>query len=77
MVWLGRAVNHAGSGQAAGAGVGQMMVGLPGGNGGHGGHGLGGGGYGYSRYGPVSLGPIGLILVVLLLLYFTGNLPVR
>ena len=46
MVWLGRAVNHAGSGQAAGAGVGQMMAVLPGGNGGHGGHGLGGGGYG-------------------------------
>lgn len=35
---------------------------------------LGGGGWGHSRYGAVSWSPLGIIAVVLLLLYFTGNL---
>lgn len=35
---------------------------------------LAGGGWGYSRYGAVGFSPLGLILVVLLVLYFTGRL---
>lgn len=35
---------------------------------------IGGGGWGYSRYGAVGLGPAGLILLVLAVMYFTGNL---
>ena len=35
---------------------------------------LGGGGLGYSRHGAVGLGPAGLIAIVLLVMYFTGNL---
>ena len=35
---------------------------------------LGGGGWGYSRYGYVGMSPAGLILLVLAVLYFTGNL---
>ncbi|MDO9018959.1 MAG: DUF3309 domain-containing protein [Deltaproteobacteria bacterium] len=35
---------------------------------------IGGGGWGFSRYGAVGLGPAGLILLVLAVLYFTGNL---
>lgn len=35
---------------------------------------IGGGGWGYSRYGAVGLGPAGLILVLLVVLYFTGYL---
>jgi hypothetical protein len=35
---------------------------------------LGGGGWGYSRYGAAGLGPAGVILVVLLVLWFAGYL---
>jgi hypothetical protein len=35
---------------------------------------IGGGGWGFSRYGAAGLGPAGLILIVLAVLYFTGNL---
>jgi hypothetical protein len=35
---------------------------------------LGGGGWGHSRYGYVGWSPAGLILLVLLVLYFTGHL---
>jgi len=35
---------------------------------------LGGGGLGHSRYVAVSWSPLGLIVVVFLLLYFTGRL---
>jgi hypothetical protein len=35
---------------------------------------IGGGGWGYSRYGYASISPLGLLLVVALLLYFTGHL---
>ena len=35
---------------------------------------IGGGGLGFSRYGAAGLGPAGLILLVLAVLYFTGNL---
>jgi hypothetical protein len=35
---------------------------------------LAGGGYGHSRYGYAGWSPAGIILVVLLLLWFTGNL---
>jgi len=35
---------------------------------------LAGGGWGYSRYGYASLSPLGLVLVVCLLLYFTGHI---
>ena len=38
---------------------------------------LGGGGWGYSRYGYVGMSPAGLILLVLAVLYFTGNLHLR
>ena len=35
---------------------------------------LGGGGWGYSRWGAAGMGPFGLILLVLAVLWFTGNL---
>jgi hypothetical protein len=35
---------------------------------------FGGGGWGYSRYGAVGLSPAALVLVLLAVLYFTGNL---
>lgn len=36
---------------------------------------LGGSGWGYSRYGPVGgIGPLGVLVLVLCLLYYTGNL---
>jgi hypothetical protein len=35
---------------------------------------LGGGGWGHSRYGAAGWSPAGIILVLLLVLYFTGNL---
>ena len=35
---------------------------------------LGGGGWGYSRYGAASWSPLGLVVIVLLLMFFTGNL---
>ena len=35
---------------------------------------LGGGGWGHSRFGVASWSPLGLIVLVLLVLYFTGNL---
>lgn len=35
---------------------------------------LGGGGWGHSRYGALSWSPLGLVVLVLLVLYFTGNL---
>ena len=35
---------------------------------------LGGGGWGYSRYGYVGMSPAGLILLIVAVLYFTGNL---
>jgi hypothetical protein len=35
---------------------------------------LGGGGYGHSRYGAVSWSPLGIVALVLVLMYFTGNL---
>jgi hypothetical protein len=37
---------------------------------------LGGGGWGYSRYGYVGWSPAGLILLVLLVLWFAGGLHV-
>jgi hypothetical protein len=37
---------------------------------------LGGGGWGYSRYGLAGWSPAGLIVVVLLVMWFTGNLHV-
>lgn len=37
---------------------------------------LGGGGWGYSRYGLAGWSPAGLIVVLLLVLWFTGNLRV-
>lgn len=37
---------------------------------------LGGGGWGYSRYGAASWSPLGIIVVVLLVMFFTGNLAV-
>ncbi|MDB4997260.1 MAG: hypothetical protein JWM74_4692 [Myxococcaceae bacterium] len=37
---------------------------------------LGGGGLGHSRYGAAGWSPAGIILLVLLVLYFTGNLHV-
>lgn len=33
-----------------------------------------GGGWGYSRYGYAAVSPLGLVLVIGLLLYFTGHL---
>lgn len=38
---------------------------------------IGGGGWGYSRYGWMGISPAGLILVVLAILFFTGNLSGR
>lgn len=38
---------------------------------------IGGGGWGYSRYGIVGFSPLGLVLVVLLILWLTGNLHFR
>jgi len=38
---------------------------------------LGGGGWGYSRYGWVGVSPAGLVLLILLALYFTGHLVAR
>lgn len=38
---------------------------------------LGGGGWGYSRYGWRGVSPVGAILLILALLYFTGNLHLR
>jgi Protein of unknown function (DUF3309) len=35
---------------------------------------LGGGGWGHSRYGYVGWSPAGLIVVILLVLFFTGRL---
>ena len=35
---------------------------------------LGGGGWGHSRYGYTSWSPAGIIVLVLLVLWFTGNL---
>jgi hypothetical protein len=35
---------------------------------------LGGGGWGYSRWGAAGMSPAGVLLVVILLLYFTGAL---
>ena len=35
---------------------------------------LGGGGWGYSRYGAVGWSPAGLLLLVLVVLWLTGNL---
>jgi hypothetical protein len=35
---------------------------------------LAGGGWGHSRYGAVGWSPLGIILVVVLLLFVTGNL---
>ncbi len=35
---------------------------------------LGGGGWGHSRYGYAGWSPAGLILLVMAVLYFTGNL---
>jgi len=37
---------------------------------------LGGGGWGHSRYGYVGWSPAGIILLVVLCLWFTGNLHV-
>ena len=37
---------------------------------------VGGGGWGYSRYGYAGWSPAGLVVLVLLLLWFTGNLHV-
>jgi len=36
----------------------------------------GSGGWGYSRYGYVGLSPAGIIVLILLLFWFTGNLHV-
>ena len=35
---------------------------------------LGGGGWGHTRYGAASWSPLGIIAVVLILMFFTGNL---
>ena len=35
---------------------------------------LGGGGWGHSRYGYASWSPLGLVALVLVIMYFTGNL---
>jgi hypothetical protein len=37
---------------------------------------LGGGGWGYSRYGYVGWSPVGLIVALLLVLWFSGNLHI-
>ncbi len=38
---------------------------------------LGGGGWGHSRYGYAGWSPAGIILLIILVLYFTGNLSFR
>jgi hypothetical protein len=38
---------------------------------------LGGGGWGYSRWGLVGMSPAGILLLVLLVLWLTGNLHFR
>ena len=38
---------------------------------------LAGGGWGYDRYGAAGLSPAGVILLVLLVLWLTGNLSVN
>lgn len=38
---------------------------------------LGGGGWGYSRWGIVGMSPAGIILLVVLILWLTGNLHFR
>lgn len=38
---------------------------------------LGGGGWGYSRWGIVGLSPAGILLLILLVLWLTGNLHFR
>ena len=35
---------------------------------------LGGGGYGHSRFGAVSWSPLGLVIIIFLVMYFTGHL---
>lgn len=35
---------------------------------------VGGGGWGHSRYGAASWSPLGLVALLLVVLYFTGNL---
>ncbi|MDP2313670.1 MAG: DUF3309 domain-containing protein [Pseudomonadota bacterium] len=35
---------------------------------------IGGGGWGHSRYGAAGWSPLGIILVIIAVLYFTGNL---
>jgi hypothetical protein len=35
---------------------------------------LGGGGWGHSRYGAASWSPLGIIALIVIVLYFTGNL---
>lgn len=35
---------------------------------------IGGGGWGHARYGAVGWSPAGLILILLIVLYFTGHL---
>lgn len=37
---------------------------------------LGGGGWGHSRYGAASWSPLGIIVLVLIVMFFTGNLHV-
>ena len=38
---------------------------------------LGGGGYGYRRWGYAGMSPAAVILLILAVLYFTGNLSLR
>lgn len=38
---------------------------------------IGGGGWGYSRYGAMGWSPVAIILILGLVLYFTGNLHWR
>lgn len=38
---------------------------------------IGGGGWGYSRYGWLGMSPAGLILLILAIMYLTGNLAFR
>lgn len=35
---------------------------------------IGGGGFGYSRFGAAGMSPAAILIIVLLALYFTGNL---
>jgi hypothetical protein len=35
---------------------------------------IGGGGWGYSRYGYASISPLGVVLLIVAVLYFTGHL---